>query len=275
MIDLFITSGKRPELFCATIESFRKHCADLNLISRWICIDDGTDEEWRAKLKILYPFFTWIDKTPEQVGHAKSLNMLTPEFNTEFIIRLEDDWEFVRGGNFVSDAINILSECPQFGQVMFNKNYQEAVDDDLAGGIQETTPSGREFFSHQYIQNKEEQTEWYKNNAQRRCVLISWPYFSLQPSVTRVAALKNCGLFNENSSYFEFHFAQRYSQLGWKTAFLPTCVCEHIGRHLNDFSGTRNAYELLGQEHFGRPPREFDPEKDTYWHGGAREKSNN
>lgn len=262
MIDLFITSGKRPELFCVTIDSFRANCKDQNLISRWICIDDGTDEEWREKLAKKYPYFVWINKTKDQVGHAKSLNMLSPFYKTEFIIRLEDDWEFVKPGHFVRDAITILSNNPKIGQVMINKNYQESIGDDLAGGIE----SEQGFFFHQYISDPIAQKEWFEKTHPRRSVLVSWPNFSLQPSVTRTAALLECGPFNQESSYFEYQFAQNYTHRGWTTAFLPDCFCEHIGRHLNDFSGPRNAYELLGQEHFGRAPREYDPQKNTYWH---------
>jgi len=251
---LLITSGCRPELFRETIESFVQCCCDLSLIDRWICIDDGTDEKSRDLHRGLYPWIEFIYKDPANVGHAKSLNQVSSLLQTEYIVRLEDDWKFISTGHFIRDAIEILDEMPDVGQVMLNKNYQQRQTDNLTGGIEAKTSSGKPFYYHLYLDKPEEQAEWYKNNSPS--VLVSWPHFSLQPSVTRLVCLEKP--FNENSSYFEYEYAKEYTADGWKTAFLPGFVCEHTGRLLNDYSGPLNAYEMLGQKHFGRSPRHYD-----------------
>ena len=257
---VLITSGARPELFCECIDSFRATCADLDLISEWLCIDDGTGEEWREKLKVLYPFITFVNKTREQVGHAKSLNMATnliKESRARYIVRLEDDWKFVGDTphHYLRDALCILESAPHLGQVMFNRNYQENVNDNLVGGIDAETPCGYKYLIHEYLPEEADRRAWYAKRGPCRSVLLSWPNFSLQPSLTRVAALLDVGTFRQDSSYFEYEYARRYSERGWITAFLPIVVCEHTGRRLGDFNGPLNAYELLGQEHFGKAPR--------------------
>jgi hypothetical protein len=112
-----------------------------------------------------------------------------------------------------------------------------------------------DYLDHSHITDPEEVARWHATHAHAPSVLISWPHFSLQPSLTRVAALVDCGPFGESSSYFEYQYALGYAQRGWRTAFLPRVVSVHIGRLCNDFDGPLNAYELLGQEHFGRAPR--------------------
>ena len=264
MLSVVITSGRRPDLFCESIDTFRANCLDQDLIDKYICIDDGTSDEWRATLAARYPDIHFINKTVDQRGHAKSLNMIQPLLTTKYIVRLEDDWKFIVPGHFVRDACAILDENADLGQVMFNKNYQQRATDNLLGGAAATTSSGLEYFRHEYLPDPADHPAWHAKHGYGPSVLLTWPHFSLQPSVTRVAALLDTGLFGEDSSYFEYQFAHRYADRGWRTAFLPSVVCEHTGRLLNDPAGPLNAYDLLGQDHFGAPPRPHDPQNAVY-----------
>jgi len=92
MFTVFITSGRRPELFRKTVNSFKNILAPY--AARWICIDDGTCAEERDKLAREYPFIQFINKTPDQIGHAFSLNEFMPYLyeSGKYLIRFEDDW---------------------------------------------------------------------------------------------------------------------------------------------------------------------------------------
>lgn len=252
-----MTSGKRPNLFRTTVESFCSNCLDIGLIKRWICIDDGTDAQERAALAAEFPFIEFIYKDPADVGHAKSLNILLPmmQASGEYFVRLEDDWKFIKPGFFISDAIKILEANPSLGQVMFNRNYQQTAHENLRGGVPDKVEDVA-FLRHEHIVTPEEKEDWFRRHGAGPgpAVLTSWPHFSLQPSVTRVAAA--AAQFREDSSYFEYQYGLDYMARGWRTAFLADVYCEHIGRKLNDFAGPANAYELLGQEHFGNKPRQ-------------------
>jgi len=138
---------------------------------------------------------------------------------------------------------------------MFNPNYQQTINENLLGGIPAQTSNGLNYLVHDYAATTEEQDAWRKRYGNGPSVLCSWPHFSLQPSLTRTEIFKQIGFFNEASSYFEYQYALEYAKAGWKTAFLPVMHCIHIGRLINDRTGPLNAYELLGQEQFGFPPR--------------------
>ena len=257
MYTLLITSGRRPQLFRRTINSFKTYCLDHHLISEWICIDDGTDETTRKELALEYPKIKFINKTPDQVGHALSLNIATPLLTTKYTIRLEDDWEFIgpEPAPLITQAVKILDEFPMAGQVMFNANYQETANVKLLGGRLAHTADGMEFMWHDYASGDDAMKLWHQRHGYWQSVLQCWPHFSLQPSVTRTEVFKTLGYFNESSSYFEYQYGQSYMKKGWQTAFLNQVSCIHIGRIINDRNGPLNAYELLGQEQFGHAPR--------------------
>ncbi len=75
-VSFTITSCRRLDLFEKTVNSFLNCCSDLDRIDRWVCIDDGSPSEDRQRMKERYPFFEFIWKTPEQKGHAHSMNRL-------------------------------------------------------------------------------------------------------------------------------------------------------------------------------------------------------
>jgi tetratricopeptide (TPR) repeat protein len=98
-----MTTCKRFDLFTRTINSFLTCCTDVDLVDQWIIVDDNSSADDRMRMQKLYPFFKFIFKTPEERGHAKSMNMLQtavlpPDNNAvsaDLIFHLEDDWLFL------------------------------------------------------------------------------------------------------------------------------------------------------------------------------------
>ncbi len=77
-------------------------------------------------MKKLYPFFNFVWKNESQKGHYISMNMIKDEAiknNYEYLLHMEDDWQFVKKEIMLLNAINILNENEKYGQVLFNINY--------------------------------------------------------------------------------------------------------------------------------------------------------
>lgn len=235
-----MTTCNRLQLFIKTVQSFLVCCSDLDVIGEWIVVDDNSSKDDRAMMVEMFPWMTFIMKTPEQRGHAKSMNMLRDYVLTKssikYIIHLEDDWKFMCKLDLLSRSECILDDDPLIGQVLFNLNYAETQDDIHIGGkLQGANKTLR--IEHSY------KTFFGKNNA-----VEFWPHFSLRPNIIRKDVWLRVGEFEEGVKHFEMSYAYRYITDGWKTAFLPTISCIHTGRLCGDEGD--NAYSLNGQTQF-------------------------
>ena len=130
-----ITTCKRLDLFKKTMASFFRCFQDYHLISKYICIDDGSDEADIEEMKRLYPFFTFHIKNS---NHCDSMNVvvnyaignsydIVENNNTDFDynIHMEDDFCFFEKRNYISESISVLESNEKYGQIMFCRNYQE------------------------------------------------------------------------------------------------------------------------------------------------------
>jgi GR25 family glycosyltransferase involved in LPS biosynthesis len=245
-ITLTITTCRRYELFERTMNSFLHCCKDLYLISEWICIDDNSSEEDRQRMKDRYPFFTFIWKSPEQKGHAVSMNMLQKLVATPYVLHLEDDWEFFMPTNYITNCLNILATNPTYGQCLFNRNYAEVPGDvHIKGGYFQYTDSNVAYYLHQYEEESVEQFQGVRHNAY-------WPHYSLRPGIFRSQVWRELGEYNPNSDHFEMEYAYRYFRQ-YKTVFLPYLTCRHIGRLTTERHLEKdNAYTLNNQPQFSK-----------------------
>lgn len=263
---LTMTSCKRLDLFIRTVQSFLICCTDHHKISKWICIDDNSSEEDRSEMQKVFPWIEYIFKTPEQKGHAKSMNILRvyvkEKYNPKYILHLEDDWKFVTKHDYISHCIDILEhndkseqrddkseqrddkleEQKRIGQVLFNLNYSEDENHVSNGGILRTIPSSLTQKNRLYVEHQ------HFTPALPEKQMSYWPHFSMRPGILR-AEIWNNFEFPENSKHFEMEFAYKYISNNYITTFLPSLVCIHTGKLTSDAAGT-NAYILNGQEQF-------------------------
>jgi len=130
-----ITTCKRLKLFKRTMNSFINCCKDIDQIGRWICVDDNSSQSDKNSMKKLYPFIEFIWKTPDQRGHAKSMNIIRETVDTPFVLHMEDDWQFYVKQNYIIPSIQLLNKESKYGQVIFNRNYAEIPDDKKIPGI--------------------------------------------------------------------------------------------------------------------------------------------
>ena len=246
-IMLSITTCKRFDLFEKTINSFINCCLDLNLIDIWLCVDDNSSIVDRNKMKKNYPFFEYIMKDESQKGHCVSMNIILEtalKYNVDYILHMEDDWHYIQKRNFISESIKILNDDKKIGQVLFNRNYHEIepFKRPIKGGIIKKIKTGGRYILHEHYDTNSKE---YNNFIQKykNCSTVGyWPHFSFRPSLLKVSMLKEVGSFF-NTGHFEMEYAKEYNARGYKSAFLDTFACIHIGKKTWETS-VKNSYHL-------------------------------
>jgi len=242
-----ITSCRRLSLFIETINSFITNFSDIKLISRWICIDDNSTVEDRIIMKQKFPFFEFIFKPIDRKGHSISMQILADIVTTPYLIHIEDDRILLPNNENLSNIISIFNENSNIGQVCYNINYIETLDDNIKGGLLKKTKNGLYYYQHEYFSDPKEQLQYglkYGPNCSY------YPHFSLSPSVIKTSIFKNCKFKQEIS--FEFNFGLQYVKNGFLTCFLPNINFIHKGRLTKDiFDYTKlNAYDLVNSVQF-------------------------
>ena len=250
LITFSITTCRRLNLFKATMTAFMENFKDMNLIHRWICIDDNSSAEDRDEMKKDWPFFEFVWKSEEQKGHPKSMQMLTSMVTTPYLLHIEDDRVLLDRRYYVKEMIDILESDAALGQVVFNKNYRETARDNICGGIEKYTPRKTLYYEHEHCRTDEEIANFNKSHASTSMSNCNYyPHFSLSPSMIKTEIFKK--LKFEDELCFEYRFAQRYVASGFKTAFLPGYYFKHTGRLTNDRQSLScNAYDLLNTSQF-------------------------
>lgn len=246
-----ITTCRRLNEFIQTMDAFLENFQDIHLIHRWICVDDNSDAQDRELMKTKYPFFEFVWKGPEAQGHPISMKILSGMVSTPFMLHIEDDRMLVDKRHYLRDMIDILDSDKSLGQVVFNEHYSETAEDDIKGGEEKTTDNGVFYIEHVYCSTDEEKVDFFsKHGNVTNCCY--YPHFSLSPSLIRTQIFDKIAFEKETS--FEFKFALRYVQAGYKTAFLYGHHFKHIGRLTSDKHTTKlNAYDLLNTAQFTEP----------------------
>lgn len=235
IVTLTMTTCKRLDLFMRTVDSLISKCEDIDLISRWVVVDDGSSSEDIETMRSRYPFIEFVVKHECDKGHARSMNIILDTLNTPFVFHVEDDWEFVYQRRYVTECLDVLASSNILGQCLVNMNYAETENDfKIHGGTVKKTLGGANYIEHTYIEGGSGCTYW--------------PHFSLRPGMSRVEALKRVGRFSEKVAAFEHEYASRYMRMGYRTAFLPNINSMHIGRLTSErhlaHVGLKNAYDL-------------------------------
>lgn len=253
-VTLTMTSCKRFSLFVQTVNSFIACCEDIELISKWICIDDNSSEEDRYAMKDLYPFITFIFKTQEQKGHSLSMNMIKSMVTTPYMLHIEDDWFFFEKKEYIKPGVSIFNsvftedhlEGKEIGQIMLNSCYNETLVQKDVAFYNMKTESGLVFGIHYFIGYNESKTAslqiskdvWTWSNH-------NWHHFSLQPSLIKKSALDKVGDFDIKGD-FELLYSKRWIKSNFVTGYYDGIGAKHIGRFSWDHSSKPNAYDLNG-----------------------------
>jgi len=241
-----MTTCKRFDLFSRTVNPFLTCCTDLGRVHRRLVVDDNSSDADREQMRKLYPFFEFILKTPEQRGHAKSMNMLRDavcqstaapdEPLADYVFHMEDDWLFLEKKPYVSLLLDVLNHEPSCGQALVNRNYAERLHDDtvrIVGGFHKSTGHEVKYVVHEHYDPENEKADY--DRVQNRTVATQgshayWPHYSLRPGLMRTKVWQDLGPYDELHRHFEMEYAHRYRDAGFKTAFLDGIFSLHIGK---------------------------------------------
>jgi hypothetical protein len=225
MVTVTITSGKRLDLFKKTIKSFLDNCLDINIISDWIVCDDGSNSKDIDAMQKEYPFLR-IYKNPEH-GHAKSLNYLFSLPKTEYIYHLEDDWLFIKAGNYIRDSLMIMLADTKIKIVKTN-----CIKGDIIN------VNGVKCIKHEFDIN------WRSKGPANWETLDFFPPYTLNPSLQHLPSVLSVGKFGALPKYepdlpsgFETDFCYQFWLKGFRMATLTETYAQHIG-------GEQSCYDL-------------------------------
>jgi hypothetical protein len=208
---LTLITCKRIDYFEKTLRSFVENCQDLHLISEIICIDDNSDFSEVEKIKELITKL--LPNRPLLLAHKYlnkgqrySMNFLWKNINTKYAFHLEDDWNFIRSGNFISDGLKILDKYQDIKQFLL--------------------VSGAENSKQITIDNNEMYTvlDWRADGHW-------WPNFSFRPGLYDIETMKKeIGFFEESNDSVEIAYAHKYAEK-YKTAYMKIGheYCTHLG----------------------------------------------
>ena len=262
-ITVTTTTCKRIDLFKRTVNSFIECCNDIHLVKEWIVIDDNSNLSDINEMKELYPFIRFVFKNENEKGHVKSMNMLKNMVKTKYIFNVEDDWEFVYKDNYLTKCLDVINIKPEYGQCLVNKNYGEGSRcfETVGGNLKSYVKDDfvqQFYFEHQHIDNTvllQQELQKYiyiRNNQGEFKSQYYWPHFSLRVGLTKMSVLNELGDF-DSVPHFEMNYANKYNNKNYKTTFLDSIFCSHIGRRTYErFDKDKpNAYELNKVNQFG------------------------
>jgi hypothetical protein len=218
-ITMTITSCRRYNLLERTLKSFFECCIDADCIEKIILIDDNSEPDDLHKINSLLrsigkPYLL-LHKSDALKGHIEALNILYDLIKTDFLIHLEDDWEFKIKDTFITKAFSVMATDNSIKQVLFRVNAEiMAVDQ-----IKQNTKDGIEYIKYNYV----------GQHARDKHNRPAWSGWNLNPALWNYSAIKTLGKFVADKSNFEYFYSRQFWKMGFKTAYFTVNFCEHIG----------------------------------------------
>ncbi len=250
-----VTTCKRLSTFLRSMSGTLAQCADLGRVSRFVLCDDNSTEADREAMRVAFPFFECILKSPAQKGHARSMNLLLDATRESlYLFHTEDDFHY-RTQYWLGDALTLLAggETALADHVILRwHEYCEATQRVHAGVRYRAHAHSlddaaipeffRAFRAQMLEQAVREQRARPRDLGTRGCF---WPGFSLNPSVWRLEAIRARDMrFDEQLSptLFEYKMALALWLDGYRTAALehdmpqfPALTAYFLNDHLRDY----------------------------------------
>lgn len=184
-----------------------------DLISDFVIIneyDDNTSDSCDIieQLKNKYPKFNFINKTKDQFGQAKSLNMIIDMLKNggyKYWLHWEESW-YCNGP--ILDKVYHIIENYNVTQIQFTNDWFDQLEnDDFYNNNHE--------FHFELIPKSHLKQKWreeYYDNQKFNNFL--WPLYSLRPHIIRADSVINTGYFTEDPGkwpvMFELDWAYRW-----------------------------------------------------------------
>jgi hypothetical protein len=208
-----VTTCKRFDYFRTMMDNFLYRCRDIDIVDRWICVDDCSSDNDRAKMMDAYPFFNFILKDESIKGHAQSMNILWNKIETEYVLHFEDDWIVNKDFSITSILNHIKDTKNSVDQIVFIKQinakypYIETLDNCmLYEQIYNHNSSIKPLKHREY----DKIVDFDPQHAYSKDAYWWWPGFTLNPSIFNFTKIKEVGEFCvEEDELFEYDFSVR------------------------------------------------------------------
>lgn len=207
MITVVITSYNRPDLLKRTIDSFNR--ANIFPIKEVIIIDDSANREMYKFLRDNYSHYSLI-LNEANIGAYESIDKVYAMVKTPWVMHLEDDWEFYKGG-FIEPSIKILESNPQIMQVNLSNEQNMPIEPEVlrAGDVEyRLEGTDKDGYWHGYTNNPNVRSmEGYEKTK-------PWTQWSTKEDFLALREMK---------------VGKEYFRLGYRAAILNEYFCRHIG----------------------------------------------
>lgn len=187
----------------------------------------GIDLSW---IRTEYPFFTIIQKGPEDMGQAYSINIIIDMLKSSdatYWIHWEESWMVQRP--FIIDALHVMNTQQHISQLQIAKGWQD---------VPHTVHDGYFVVSQDYHSLVDNALGTTPN--QHKWKGKPWPLFSLQPGIDRIQHIVHIGYFHPQHNSVprgkvngsEFNFSHRWYLQGVKKGVLtPFRALRDVSHH--------------------------------------------
>lgn len=212
-ITFTITTCKRWEQFRQTMDNLLIKCENIEIIDRWLCVDDNSTDEDRRKMKEKYPFFDFIFKDETTKGHPNSMNIIWNNVTTTYVMHFEDDWICNINFNLKTYLDYVKNNnVPQLLLRRISNNDHIIVDSVDGNNIFKYIYNCEHLFKPELNKHYDLQIGHSNEYKEQTYQFWWWPGFSLNPSICNLKLLREkVGLFNTEirSELFEYDYALR------------------------------------------------------------------
>ena len=211
-ITVTMTSCHRIPLLRQTLDSLIEHCPDIDRVTRWVCVDDGSPEDDLRGLTEDYPWLEVFRTDPDSRGHAAAIRRLWSLVDTELVFHIEDDWRFTEPF-LLGDLETSLGSAGQLVLVWDGRELDRTFNPRHPFITDELEEIVR---SHGYVTRPKMDTGWW------------WPGFSLNPSLICIDRVRALVADVPNGDGFEFEYALKLYRAGLQVRHRRLGI-EHLG----------------------------------------------
>jgi hypothetical protein len=221
------------ETFCKGIDSILQQ-NDPAQIDHWLVVNEWSatpKADWVNRMRKRYPFIEFIQKTKDQKGQARSLNMILERVRPyEYWIHWEESWYSTKP--FLDRALRVM-QTTNIDQLQLTTTAGEVDWADISTNICNQDycvvrqPLSPILLKSPYDVGKQGMVEF-------------WPPYSLRPSINRVAIYRRIGTFSEDPALwpyrFEWDYAVRWLCAGGVKGILPDGPVTRSKKHVSTYA---------------------------------------
>lgn len=251
---------KDTQYLCQTIQSMLDNILDIQSArSIYVFVETSEQQDMINDAKLLFPFIRFVNIVELQksiVTKSTKIRNMTMNYIREIVLKsgakywmyIDRDLLFIEKREYLSECTTVLKKMsekiPEYlnyndklklklKQVVFNKCYGETLCDVLM--------SNGDQIDGIFLLHDKEETNLITNKKNLK-------HFSLCPGITDISVLKDIGVFDHNSSCYEEIYAEKYYNLGYRTAYYSRVNCLYTGEeHKQEYNElhTNQVIELL------------------------------